>query len=58
MDRRLLTANDEKEGLSVAYVKALATRAGFVTSTPDTDRDSVDMRVQAGGAGDQPLICN
>ncbi len=46
----LLTTPDRKEGLSLAYVKALATSAGFLTSAPGPDRDSIDLRVQAGGA--------
>ncbi len=45
----LLTSPDRKEGLSLVYVKALAARAGFLTSVPAPDRDSVDLRVQAGG---------
>ena len=49
MTGTLLTIPDQKEGLSLVYVKALATRAGFVTSTPKPDRDSVDLRIQAGG---------
>lgn len=28
---------------------ALATRAGFATSVPEPGRDSVDLRIQAGG---------
>ncbi|MCY4632965.1 MAG: DUF4365 domain-containing protein [Acidobacteria bacterium] len=49
MTGTLLTVPDQKEGLSLVYVKALATRAGFLTSVPDPDRDSVDLRIQAGG---------
>ena len=45
----LFTIPDEKERLSLLYVKALAARAGFMTSVPDLDRDSVDLRIQAGG---------
>ena len=45
----LLTGPDQKEGLSLAYVKALAARAGFSTSVPEPDRDSVDVRIMAGG---------
>ena len=45
----LITVPDEKEGLSLLYTKALATRAGYSTSTPLPDRDSVDLRIQAGG---------
>ncbi len=49
MTTTLLTIPDRKEGLSLVYAKALAARAGFVTSTPETDRDSVDLHIQAGG---------
>lgn len=45
----LLTVSDQKEQLSLAYVNALAARAGFATSVPVPDRDSVDLHVQAGG---------
>ncbi len=45
----LLTEPDRKEGLSLVYVKALAVRAGFLTTVPGPDRDSVDLRIQAGG---------
>ncbi|MCY4331634.1 MAG: DUF4365 domain-containing protein [Cyanobacteria bacterium MAG CAR1_bin_15] len=47
--QRLLANADQKERLSLVYVKALAARAGFSTSEPDLDRDSVDLRIQAGG---------
>ena len=50
MTDRLLTVPDQKEGLSLLYVRALATRAGFLTSVPEPDRDSVDLRIQADGA--------
>ena len=49
MTATLLTVPDQKERLSLVYVKALAARAGFVTSAPEPDRDSVDLRIQAGG---------
>ena len=49
MTETLLTVPDQKEGLSLVYAKALATRAGFLTSVPEPDRDSVDLRIQAGG---------
>ena len=45
----LLTGPDQKEGLSLAYVRALAARAGFSTAVPDPDRDSVDLRIMAHG---------
>ncbi|MDE2966935.1 MAG: DUF4365 domain-containing protein, partial [Chloroflexota bacterium] len=49
MTATLLTGPDQKEGLSLAYVKALAARAGFSTAVPVPDRDSVDVRIMAGG---------
>ncbi len=49
MTATLLTGPDQKEGLSLAYVKALAARAGFSTAVPEPDRDSVDVRIMAGG---------
>ena len=49
MTDTLLTVPDQKEGLSLVYAKALATRAGYSTSVPEPDRDSVDLRIQAGG---------
>lgn len=49
MTGTLRTVPDQKEGLSLVYAKALATRAGFLTSAPEPDRDSVDLRIQAGG---------
>ena len=49
MTATLLTGLDQKEGLSLAYVRALSARAGFSTSVPEPDRDSVDLRVMAPG---------
>ena len=49
MTGTLLTVPDQKERLSLVYAKAVATRAGFLTSVPKPDRDSVDLRIQAGG---------
>ena len=49
MTGTLLTVPDQKERLSLVYVKALAARAGFATSVPEPDRDSVDLRIQARG---------
>lgn len=49
MTEALLTVPDQKEGLSIVYARALAARAGFSTSVPEPDRDSVDLRIQAGG---------
>lgn len=45
----MLTDPDQKEALSRAYVGALAARAGFLTSVPDLDRDSIDLRIMASG---------
>lgn len=49
MTETLLTTPDRKEALSRVYVQALAARAGYLTSVPEPDRDSVDLRIQAGG---------
>lgn len=49
MTGTLLTVPDQKEQLSLLYVKALAARAGFGTSAPKLDRDSVDLCIHAGG---------
>ena len=49
MTHGLLTDADQKEGLSLVYATALAVRAGYAVSVPQPDRDSVDLRVQAGG---------
>ena len=35
--------------MSRVYVMALAARAGYLTSRPEPDRDSVDLRILAGG---------
>lgn len=51
MMETLLSAPDRKEALSRVYVKALAARAGYATSVPEPDRDSVDLRIQTGGPG-------
>ena len=45
----LLSGADRKEALSRVYVKALAARAGYATSVPEPDRDSVDLRIHGGG---------
>ncbi|MCY4357045.1 MAG: hypothetical protein OXD01_05935 [Gammaproteobacteria bacterium] len=42
----LLTESDKKAELSVIYVKALAISAGYITSVPEIDRDTIDFRVQ------------
>lgn len=46
----LLTDADEKAALSIAYVQAIAARAGYTCGDPpQPDRDSVDITVSAGG---------
>ena len=45
----VLTCPDQKEGLSLVYARALAARAGYLVSAPQPDRDSIDLRIQAGG---------
>ena len=50
MTDALLTTADQEEALSYVYVRAVAARAGYTTSTPSLDRDGVDLRIQAGGA--------
>jgi len=49
MTDALLSDNDRKEALSLAYLDALAGRAGYETARADFDRDSVDLIVKAGG---------
>lgn len=52
----MLTNADQKERLSLVYVKALAARAGFTTSEPDLDRDSVDLSIHTDGPQHPSLI--
>jgi len=49
MNATLLTIPNQQEGLSLVYAKALATRAGFSTSVPYPDMDSVDLCIHDGG---------
>lgn len=46
---RLLTVPDQEELLSKAYAHAVASRAGYVTAVYESDRDGIDLRIQAGG---------
>lgn len=48
----VLEANDIKEELSVAYVRAVASRAGFAVEEVRRDRDSIDLHVFARGVLD------
>jgi hypothetical protein len=45
----MLWPNDIKEELSLAYVHAVATRAGFAVEGIKKDRDSVDLKILARG---------
>jgi hypothetical protein len=45
-----LHPNDQMEALSRAYVAAIAAKAGYAMSSPDFDRDSIDVMVFAKGA--------
>ena len=49
MNDGLLSSADRMEALSLVYARAVAARAGYVTSVPDLDRDGVDLHIQAGG---------
>jgi hypothetical protein len=44
-----MEANEQKQQLSVAYLHAVASAAGFVCQTPDVDDDSIDRTVVARG---------
>ena len=48
MTQKMLTGADQKERLSLVYVKALAARAGFTISERDLDRDSIDVSIHGG----------
>ena len=50
MTDALITTEMRKEELSRLYVHAVATGAGYTTSTPSPDCDGVDLQIQAGGA--------
>lgn len=45
-----LSRTDRQEALSRAYVQAIAAGAGYSTSQLDFDRDSIDIKISAGGA--------
>jgi hypothetical protein len=50
MSDTLLSVSDQEEALSRVYAQAVAAMAGYTTSIPDYDRDSVDLQIRAGGA--------
>lgn len=45
----MLSPNDIKEQLSLAYIHAVASRAGFSVEKVDVDRDSIDLKICARG---------
>jgi len=49
MNDALLSASDQKEALSRVYVRAVAARAGYVTTDRDYDRDGIDIGIESGG---------
>jgi len=49
MNDVLLSTSDQKEALSRVYVRAVAARAGYVTTDRDFDRDGIDLGIEAGG---------
>lgn len=57
----MLTDNDIMEALSLAYVRSIASRAGFAVEEIRRDRDSVDLHICArgslgGGALHSPVL--
>ena len=50
MSDALLTVQQQEEALSRVYVRAVASRAGYVASCPTPDVDGVDLQISAGGA--------
>ena len=47
----LLYQADREEGLSKAYVYAVASFAGYTVSEENFDRSGIDLRIHAGGRG-------
>jgi hypothetical protein len=48
-DGGMLSPNDIKEQLSLAYIHAVASRAGFSVEQVPVDRDSIDLKICARG---------
>lgn len=55
MPDNLLSENDQKEHLSLAFVAAIAAKAGYALGQYNIDRDSVDLEIKGGG-GMRPAI--
>jgi hypothetical protein len=53
---RLLADSDIEEQLSLAYVRAVAARAGYTTAVPNPDRAGIDLCIQALGGGMRPAV--
>lgn len=45
----LLASTDVEDAIAQLYIRAVATKAGYVTAVPEFDRDCIDMIVSAGG---------
>lgn len=55
MNDALLSVQDQEEELSLAYVAAVAAKAGYVMATSSKDRDGIDLTIR-GGPAVWPLI--
>jgi hypothetical protein len=51
-----VTENEQKQQLSVAYVHAIAARAGYTSQVQSVDEDSVDVVIGARGYLDQQAV--
>lgn len=52
-----LTREQSQEALSVAYVRFVAARAGYVVTKYDPDMDGIDLRISARGLGHPAIEC-
>lgn len=50
MSDELISLNDKREQLSLAYVSAVASKAGYSISNVNLDRDSIDITVSSGSS--------
>ena len=53
----IVTETEQKQQISVAYVHAVASRAGFTCEREESDYDSVDVRIGAIGKLDGNSFC-
>ena len=49
IDDMVLTDNDRKEQLSIAFVNAVAAKSGYTVGSMNLDRESIDRLISAGG---------